>query len=100
LSSLFIIYLKWFHKIHVKYSSIGLGIIENLDINHHLFYLYIKHINFFSSFSIFIWRLPIISIDNIHLKIHSIKNQISNKNKQNKSSNKKLYLFKVIIFIN
>ncbi len=91
--SLFVIYLKWFHKINVKYSSIGLGDIENLDINHRLFHLHIKYINLLSSFSIFIWRLPIISINNIHLKFHSI----SNKTKQNKYWNNKFYLLKVKI---
>ncbi|CAF3400815.1 unnamed protein product [Rotaria sp. Silwood1] len=92
----FLIYLKWFHKINIKYSSIGLGGIENFDINHNLFHLHIKYINFLSSFSIFILRLPIISIDNIHLKINSIKNKIINKKKQKKDWHKKLYFLKYV----
>jgi len=94
--SLFIIYLQWFHKITIKYSSIGLGDIENLDINHRLFHLHIKNLHFILSFPIFIFRLPIISINNIHLKIYSIKTQISN---QNQNWNRKFYLLKVNIFI-
>lgn len=96
--SLFLIYLNWFHKIHIKFSSIGLGYIQNLDINHRLFHVRIKYINFLSSFSIFIWRLPIISIKDVNLKIHSITNKNLNNNKQKKDLKKKLYLLKVRIF--
>jgi len=95
---LFLIYLKWFHEIHVKFSSIGLGGIHNLDINHRLFYLRIKTINISSSLSIFIGRLPIISINDIQLKINSITNKTLNNNKQKKDWKTKLYLLKVRIF--
>jgi len=95
---LFLIYLKWFHEIHVKFSSIGLGGIHNLDINHRLFHLRFKTINISSSFSIFIGRLPIISINDIQLKINSIRNKTLNNNKQKKDWKTKLYLLKVRIF--
>ncbi len=92
---LFLIYLKWFHEIQVKFSSIGLGGIHNLDINHRLFHLRIKTINILSPLSIFIWRL---SINDIQLKINSITNKTLNNNKQKKDWKTKLYLLKVRIF--
>ncbi len=98
-SSLFLIYLKWFHKIDVKYSSIGLFDAENLAINHQLFSIHIKHINFLSSFSIFIWRLPVVLINNIHLNINSIQKSISNTNKSKTNWKKILYVLKVNLSI-
>lgn len=92
--SLFLIYLKWFHKIHIKYSSLNFGDIQNLYIEHRLFSLHIQSIYLFSIFSIFLWRLPIVSIKNIHLKI---RKQISNKTKEKNSWKNKLHLLKVII---
>ncbi|CAF1312980.1 unnamed protein product [Rotaria sordida] len=80
-----LIYLKWYHQIDIKYSSVGLSGLENLDIKHHLFRLRIKYIHFLSLFSIFILRLPIISINDTYLKINSIKkNKVTTKKKQKK----------------
>ncbi|CAF1993052.1 unnamed protein product [Rotaria magnacalcarata] len=92
------IYLKWYHEIDIIFSSFGLSGIENLNINHRLFYLRIKYIDFFSSFSIFVWRLPVILINEVDLKIHTIQNKIQNQNERKKDWKKKLYLIKYVSF--
>ena len=100
--SFVLIYLKWFHGIDIKYSSISFSGVENLNINHCSFHLHIKSISFSSSFPIFIWQRSSVSIGNIHLKINSTKNKVKTKRKLNKNAwIKKLYLLQVrFIFIN
>ncbi|CAF1536903.1 unnamed protein product, partial [Rotaria sordida] len=59
--------------------------------------LRIKYIHFLSLFSIFILRLPVISINDTYLKINSIKkNKVTTKKKQKKDWQRKLYLLKYV----
>ncbi|CAF1319950.1 unnamed protein product [Adineta steineri] len=93
---LFLIYLKWFRRIDINFSSIGLGDIQNLEIEHRLFHLHIKHVNLLSIFSIVLWRLPILTIHNVHLKINSLTNKNLTKTKQKNDWKTKLYLLKYV----
>lgn len=90
-----LIYLKWSYQIEIKYSSIGLFDIENLSIQHQFFHLHIKHLHVLFSFSIFVWRLPLITINDSLLKINSIPKSTSYKNKPKKNWRNKLFFLKV-----
>ena len=94
-SSLFLIYLNWFHEIHIKFSSISIGDVQNLEINHRQFRLHVDYINFFSLPSILLRRVPNVQINNIHLTIHPKTKKTSTKSKSTNDFKGKLALLKV-----
>ena len=93
--SLFLIYLNWFYEIRIKFSSISVGDVQNLEINHRQFRLRVHYINFFSLPSIFLRRVPNVVLNNIHLTIHTKTNQTSTKSKSSNNWKGKLALLKV-----
>lgn len=57
----------------------------------------VKCISLLSVFSIFIWRLPVLSITDVDLKINPIKPKLTTKSKEKKDWKTKLHLIKVRI---
>ncbi|CAF0759960.1 unnamed protein product [Adineta ricciae] len=93
---LFLIYLNWFYEIRIKFGSISIGDVQNLEINHRQFRLRVHYINFLSLPSIFLRRVPNVVLNNIHLTIHPKTNQTSTKSKSTNDWKGKLALLKYL----